>query len=769
MDLPNNSISLPNGVWSSRTQTLQSLSDDQLSAIREQSRASLHNPSPQSYSRVTINGREYSVTYHPQDDNFSVQRINEHQGRFVQWLYRIAGHPRDQITQQLAGQLNSPGNHRNYQVTSTVPEVGENSVPVSQGQSVFDRQTPSAIPDNPAAQTMASLLSPTNWADKLTNAIVRQNNGETLSPEERNFSNANFIDIDFRELLSPDLRDTDGYILVNGFNFSNARFDFTTLPNFHFDQCNFTGSNTSCINLINARFTNSDLSEMRTPTISLGEHPTYYSNVTFKNSVIFKHMDLSGIILNEPDNSSPPVDDVIRLGDAWLAVPSQWDERNLDIYLNHEHNEGKSLLMAIDSLPEKYSQEKVQTMEELVMSLRDACLSENDIRPVESSLVSVLAHPPYTQNALISEWLRPVQERFFTHQCQTYNEVQLPVSDKSHQQRILPVLLDSFQKDNAAMTTHSGFFNQVILHSMTGADGTDDTRQKAAALYDQYLACPAVSPHINNGLFGNYDGSPDWTTRTADNFLLLSSRTPDTAMMLSADTLLTMLNPTPDTAWDRFYLLRAGENVSTAQISPEELFRHDFKVFSAGYNKEAQTRNFGKLINTILSPAEHGELNRQFIAATNQKHSTVKFIDDASVSRLNAVFEPLLPEGKLSPAHYQHILSAYNLTDASPQEQAKTLFCLSTTFARYSSSAIFGTENDSPPVLRGYAEALMQKAWELSPAIFPSEHKFTDWSNRFHGFRNAFTCTSIVAGDMQRHARAHFPDVLSSILPLAWG
>ncbi|WP_139822082.1 hypothetical protein, partial [Salmonella enterica] len=25
-----------------------------------------------------------------------------------------------------------------------------------------------------------------------------------------------------------------------------------------------------------------------------------------------------------------------------------------------------------------------------------------------------------------------------------------------------------------------------------------------------------------------------------------------------------------------------------------------------------------------------------------------------------------------------------------------------------------------------------------------------------------------VAGDMQRHARQHFPGVLSSILPLAW-
>ncbi|EAW4593348.1 hypothetical protein FE170_20535 [Salmonella enterica] len=108
MDYFDNSISLPNGVWSSRTQTLQSLSDDQLYTIHEQSRASLHNPSPQSYSKVTIDGREYSVTYHPQDDLFAVERINGCQGRLVQWLYNMAGHPRGQITWQLTYQLNSP-------------------------------------------------------------------------------------------------------------------------------------------------------------------------------------------------------------------------------------------------------------------------------------------------------------------------------------------------------------------------------------------------------------------------------------------------------------------------------------------------------------------------------------------------------------------------------------------------------------------------------------------------------------------------------------
>lgn len=766
MDFTNNLTSLPNGVWSSRTQTLQPLSDDQLSAIREQSRASLDNPSPQSYSKVTINGREYSVTYHPQDDLFAVERINGCQGRLVQWLYNMIGHPRGQITWQLTYQLNSPNSQRNYRVTGAaqlpggVPISANNRPTVSEGRTPPVSPTPSPSPSSPAG-----------WAEKLTDAVLRLKAGETLTTVERDFSNADFSGIQFRELFPQSFLGQDGDV-IKGFNFSNSKFTHSDISDLHFDECTFTHSTLKAAICSNTIFSNLDMSEVCLQYSVFTQQQPSFINTTLKNTLMHHKADLSGVILNKPDNSSHPsgsgCGNVIRLGDIWIQMPLHWSEGALDGFLNHEHNDGKSILMTIDSLPEKYSQEKVQAMEELVKSLRDGRLSEADIRPVESSLVSVLAHPSYTQSALISEWLGPVQERFFAHQCQRYNATPLPAPDTYHQQRILPVLLDSFQKDNAAMTTHSGFFNQVILHSMTGADGTDDTRQKATALYQQYISHPNVSPHTRNGFFGNYDGSPDWTTRAADNFLLLSSRAPDMAMMLSADTLLTMLNPTPDTAWDHFYLLRGGENVSTAQIIPEEFFRDDFTLFHAPFNQQAGQQRFGQLIDTILSPQEHGELNRLFIAATNQKNSSVKFIDDASVSRLNAVFEPLLPEGKLSPAHCQHILSAYNLTDSSKQEQAKTLFCLSTTFARYSSSAIFGTENDSPPVLRGYAEALMQKAWELSPEIFPSREQFTDWSNRFHGLRNAFTCTSLVADHMQIHASEKFPDVLSSILPLAW-
>ncbi|EHM2231900.1 type III secretion system effector HECT-type E3 ubiquitin transferase, partial [Salmonella bongori] len=655
-------------------------------------------------------------------------------------------------------------------VTGAAPLPGGVSVSANNRPTVSEARTPPVSPPL-SLQATSSPSSPAEWAKKLTDAVLRQKAGETLSTTELDFSNADFRNIKFSKILPTSFMERDGDI-IKGFNFSNSNFTYSDISHLHFDECRFTYSTLSDVVCSNTKFSNSDMSELTLHySLTTRQQPSFI-NTTLKNTFIRHKANLSGVILNEPDNSSPPSVSVggnfIRLGDIWLQMPLVWSENAVDGFLNHEHNNGKSILMTIDSLPDKYSQEKVRAMEDLVKSLRGGRLTEAHIRPVESSLVSVLAHPPYTQSALISEWLRPVQERFFAHQCQTYNDVPLPAPDTYHQQRILPVLLDSFDRNSAAMTTHSGLFNQVIVHCMTGVDCTDDIRQKAAALYERYLAHPLVSPHIHNGLFGDYDGSPDWTTSAADNFLLLSSRAPGTAMMLSADTLSTMLNPTPDTAWDNFYLLRAGENVSTAQISPVELFRHDFPVFLAAFNQQATQRRFGELIDIILSTEEHGELNQQFIAATNQKHSTVKLIDDASVSRLNTIFDPLLPEGKLSPAHYQHILSAYHLTDAPPQKQAETLFCLSTAFARYSSSAIFGTEDDSPPALRGYAEALMQKAWELSPAIFPSSEQLTEWSDRFHGLHGAFTCTSVVADSMQRHARKYFPSVLSSILPLAW-
>ncbi len=115
-------------------------------------------------------------------------------------------------------------------------------------------------------------------------------------------------------------------------------------------------------------------------------------------------------------------------------------------------------------------------------------------------------------------------------------------------------------------------------------------------------------------------------------------------------------------------------------------------------------------------------------------------------------FDPLLPEGKLSPARYQHITQCLSPADATPRASPCSV---SVHFARYSSSAIFGTEHDSPPALRLCGGA--DRKHRVSPAIFPSSEQFTEWSDRFHGLHGAFTCTSVVADGMQRHAKKYFP------------
>ncbi|ELZ1357222.1 pentapeptide repeat-containing protein, partial [Salmonella enterica] len=364
MDFLNNSVSLPNGIWSSRAQTLQSLSDDLLHAIREQSRASLHNPSPQSYSKVTINGREYSVTYHPQDDLFAVERINGCQGRFVQWLYNMIGHPRGQITWQLTYQLNSPNSQRNYRVAGAALLPGGDSTSANNRPTVSEARTPPVSP-TPSLQATPSPSSPAGWAEKLTDAVIRQKIGEPLTAADLDFSNADFRNIKFSEVLPPSFLEPNGDI-IKGFNFSNSKFTNSDMSDLHFDECKFSYSSFAVTNCSNTIFSNSDMSEMTLTPLFSRQQPPSFTNSTLKNSFINCGIKLSGVILNKPDNASPrpSIGYAMRLGDTWLSAPLQWNEGSLDVHLNHEHNDGNSLLMTIDSLPGKYSQEKVRAMEE---------------------------------------------------------------------------------------------------------------------------------------------------------------------------------------------------------------------------------------------------------------------------------------------------------------------------------------------------------------------------------------------------------------------
>jgi hypothetical protein len=92
---------------------------------------------------------------------------------------------------------------------------------------------------------------------------------------------------------------------------------------------------------------------------------------------------------------------------------------------------------------------------------------------------------------------------------------------------------------------------------------------------------------------------------------------------------------------------------------------------------------------------------------------------------------------------------------------------LSTVFTRYSSSTIFGTESDSPQMLRYYAYALMEKAHNLDHTLI-GQDKFNDWKDRLLGTGNAFTCTALLSDMMIAHAKEHCNGTLKKIQPSAW-
>lgn len=113
------------------------------------------------------------------------------------------------------------------------------------------------------------------------------------------------------------------------------------------------------------------------------------------------------------------------------------------------------------------------------------------------------------------------------------------------------------------------------------------------------------------------------------------------------------------------------------------------------------------------------------------------------------------------------MLQAYNLSTADKTTQAQTLLSLAAVFSKYSSSAIFGTETESPNVLRSFAFALMAQAYQLAPQIFASKEQYKDWGDRLLGYNNAFSCTAVLSTIMIEHLKAHFPSTLAGIMPPA--
>lgn len=156
---------------------------------------------------------------------------------------------------------------------------------------------------------------------------------------------------------------------------------------------------------------------------------------------------------------------------------------------------------------------------------------------------------------------------------------------------------------------------------------------------------------------------------------------------------------------------------------------------------------------------------------------TYKMVDAASSNRLLEIFFDLIeeneessigrlanPKAQITDKHFEAICQAFP-TFSTTQTQAALLFNLSLIFTKYSSQAFFGTDTDSPAVLRFYAHALLNKVKVLDT------HLFIDIKG--DALKEALLgdeCADTLSSEMQVIATAH-PVVMPiyvQVMPKAW-
>src|SRR5471032_923346 len=575
--------------------------------------------------------------------------------------------------------------------------------------------------------------------------LLRANlSGASLSKAKLNRANLREAKLNRASLSEADLSEAD----LSGADLSGANLNRTNLREAKLNGANLRGVNLFMANLSEASLSGTSLLGANLNGANLNGASLFIAN-------------LAGANLNGADLSN------ISQEWALLWLPN-WDSASLDAYLNHINNpESGSLLTMMDSIDEQYADVKLRMARELMTLLQNTTA---DTSSVALPLMDILSKPPYTDEADIAAWLDTV--------CTTY-------IDRNNGQ-VLPWNAGIFNKSvgfftrvQALLLSLNPPFIQIVAQGMA-ENSTPAMKEKAAALYETYLQHERIKPYGETAFFGDYGQKPDWENPEAVNFIILpavqsgASSEPRTvsAMLLSQTSLEGMLSPRPDSAWNNVYLYRGPDHCLTdgERPAPDDLFARAFPLFNGPYQHMQNTAKFLLLLKTL----NLGNLETAFVSATWARNSSSKLVSAADQKTLKDIFAPKLtysPESGrygLNDAHYEELLSAYGLTSASDADKGKTLLCLAALFIKYSSSAVFGTETESPSALRQYAYALMAKAHSLDGNLV-DKGTLANWTNSLLGLKGVFTCSAVLSNLMVELIRSRFPEVLSGIMPPAWG
>ncbi|MFS1564038.1 MAG: pentapeptide repeat-containing protein [Candidatus Arsenophonus phytopathogenicus] len=289
--------------------------------------------------------------------------------------------------------------------------------------------------------------------------------------------------------------------------------------------------------------------------------------------------------------------------------------------------------------------------------------------------------------------------------------------------RNLEAKLNHFNYQGSLLTSIASIddkYNELKINIVNGI--TIDS------LYEKYLNLPKIQQLVKQeeikGVFGDYEGNADWADKHAANYLLLSPTKPGRTLIVSENILNNMLHPDRYTKWDNIVLFQDGKCLSPAEYNLTQCYQQEFPLFSIPFKDGHYQASLHKLIETL----DLGERFKPlFLDALNSKSHSTKLVDDIVQQELNKIFSRVIDakEYQLKEQNYDQIINLFHLTSSTNREKAEHLFSLATVFSRYTSKVFFGTEDNSPIILRYYAYALMEKAHQIDPTSLSD--RFDEW------------------------------------------
>ncbi|QIP94501.1 pentapeptide repeat-containing protein [Serratia fonticola] len=489
------------------------------------------------------------------------------------------------------------------------------------------------------------------------------------------------------------------------------------------------------------------------------------------SSAFFHYVDFSKsslvetkIITNLANYSGAKLDGSVIL----FNLPACWDDSNLDILLNDSNNR-KTLFNTISTIDDKYIEIKTNLMTQIVESIeRDGIDINSAIFPRKSFLNNIGLRDFYMNNEKIKSFTEKLVK------CELADANNKITLDKLSPEALsLCIKTIAQTKNHADLKEHLIDNNGSFIQLMVVCNNNDnlEVQNQARSLYNTYLNIDEVKSYTEKEEFGNGEKEPDWSEKSNLNYILISK---SKAIIIDHENLSKMLHldrTDTDVKWDNFYLYNNNECQAAGDINYKELFCNDFKVFEDGYMFDLNKSSFVNLLSTL----ELSDYTDRFNSVLSGElvSDELKLVGTEDQLKLNNIFEKVLTrpndsakETMLKAEHYDKILSVFNLDQKDEKIKSQTLLSLATVFSKYSSSSVFGTEDESPQVLRDYAYALMSKANELNPEV--TGGNFNDWKDRLLGLNNAFTCTAVLSSIMIEHAKDNFNEVISQIIPPVW-